>query len=253
MAENELVSTGDTLEAEVSGKLRRNYLGGEDDFYVQVDKKLVNVKTTLRAIRDDNKGIDTSMMSHYLEIYQEKILSFLRQGYSVKILDLVTISPVTHGNVKNSTEAKTQSNFSARASVSDLVKKAVQDLMLSDVAYIEEQVSILSVAAMEADDDIIRAGSAVSVTGDNMKVGGEGSGVYLVPLGEDGNPTSARESWVAIPRLLRNVPKELIFNVPASTAEGKYILRIETRMGNRRASKKSIFTGTSSPFEVKRA
>ena len=251
MAENELVSTGDLPESEVSGKLRKNNLSSDDDFYVQLDKKLVTVKMTMRSIKDDNKGVDTGRMSHYLEVYQDKILSFLRQGFSVKILDLVTLYPALQGNVKNSTEAKTQGKFTVRSTVSQIVLDSVKDLTLSDVESAQYLIEITSVKGLESDDGSVVAGSALGVAGENIKVGGDGSGVYLMKASEDGTVSADRTTWIKIPKLLRNVPKELMFNVPRDVSAGKYSLRIETRFSNGKCERKEILVCTSTLFDIK--
>ena len=250
--EDELVSYGEGLETEISGKLRKNNFNKGEKYYVSLDKKMVNVKTQLRLIMD-KYGIDASDMSRMLEVYQNMVVDLLSKGYSVKILDLVTVSPTVRGSVDSSTAAASQS---VGVKVSSLPKltKAVEDLTISTI----EEASSVSAEISEIEgkgtaDGSIVAGKSIRVVGKNLKTGVEGDGVYFVSADENGSINMDRSSWIKAEPfdILTNMPSELIVAVPSTLSAGKYVIIVETRYVNAKSKRKDPLFAQSKIFDVK--
>lgn len=249
MAKNELTLTGEEIESAVSAMFKKNYLPGRD-FYVQIDKRFVSYKGELQSIQDDQKGVDIGNLNYNLGIYQDKLLTLLSQGYSVKILDLLIISPVVRGSVKSISEAKSQRVFTVKITPLPLLLDSVKNLSISDIKVAEKKVLISQILGLEDLEGTLVAGKAASVRGDNLKLGAEGSGVYFAPVGDDGKESEDREKWIKVEKVLRNVNSELLVILPNTLKEGKYIVIIETLYSSKGVRKIPLI-GKSEIVEVK--
>ena len=249
MAKNELSLTGEEIEAEVSAMFKKNYLPGQD-FYVKIDKRFITYKGELQSIQDDKKGVDIGVMNLNLGIYQDKTLSLLSQGYSVKILDLLIISPVVRGSVKSLSEAKAQREFTVKITPLPLLLNSVKNLSISDIKIAETKVLISQVHGLEDIEGSLVAGKAASVRGVNLKLGAEGSGLYFAPVGDDGKESEDREKWTKVETVLRNVNTELLVLLPKTLSAGKYIVVVESLYSSK-GLRKIPLIGKSEIVEVK--
>ncbi len=249
MVKNELTLTGDELESTVSAMFKKNYLSGKD-FYVQIDKRFVSYKDELQSIDDDQKGVNIGILNYNLGIYQEKTLSLLRQGYSVKILDLLIISPVVRGSVKSLSEAKSQREFTVKITPLPLLLDSVKNLSISDVKVAETKILISQVRGLEDLEGALIAGQVASVRGNNLKLGEEGSGLYFAPVGEDGKESEDRSQWTKVEKVLRNVNTELLVILPKTLSAGKYVIVAESLYSSKGVRKTPII-GKSEIVEVK--
>lgn len=249
--ERELLSYGEGLSGEISGKLRKINFAKDSKFYISLDKKLASVKTQIRRLKD-TAGIDAGELSRYLELYQNGIVELLQMGYSVKILDLVQAEPVVRGSVDSASEVSSKPKFEVKITPLPLLSNAVKELSVAKVDVLEVKASITKVEGKGTADGSIAAGKAMRVVGTKLKVGAEGDGIYFAPATEHGSANADRSSWTAVKTLdmLNNMPSELLFTVPALLPSGEYVLVVETRFISAAHSRKEPLTAVSEPFAV---
>lgn len=241
---NELM-TNESLDAGLNLKLRKNTLLKDGSLFAKVSTKTATVKSTLTLIKNDGTVSDTSLMLHYLEIYQKKLIQLLEQGYAVKVLDLGVLRIRHKGKIENASDAGAVSNFTLGFSPSKIALDSVKELSVDTVTQTDSSPVIESVTDVfrnEA-DGFVTASQPVRLSGAKLKIGNDLGKLYFVPQAEAGGELvdSEKSDWIEVERskIFRDKPSELIFFAPASLAAGvRYKIRIETSYlagGNYRA------------------
>ena len=100
MAKQELVVNGSGFVNEVAGKLKKNTLKNGGAYIISLEKKLLDVSTIVQNMCDET-GANPLEVMKILGDYQNCILKHLGKGYSVKVLDLLTVQPSIRGSVDN--------------------------------------------------------------------------------------------------------------------------------------------------------
>ncbi|MCR4741660.1 MAG: DUF4469 domain-containing protein [Treponema sp.] len=91
--------------------------------------------------------------------------------------------------------------------------------------------------------DKLTAGCAVKITGMDLRIEGEDSGIYIVKEGKE-------DSNLIIKSLSENNPSTLFFCLPSDVEPGKYYFRLRTRYNHDGGLRKAPVDGVSRVFEV---
>ena len=251
---DDFFSLGKGVEAELNGKLRKNNLPNGQQYYLQLDKKVAPLAVQLSYIEENDKSADLPEMKKQLEIYRNAVLKLLKLGYSVRLLDLVTVTPVVRGSVNSVSEAGAKKDVGVRLQSSDLLNDAVKDIAVANIIFEEPKILIENIEDLfrRESDGIITAGKSIAITGDKLKTGGEGDGIYIIRVDSDGNPLVERDEWtkIASEDILHNMPTKVICTIPAGLIAGYYIIRIESRYSSKNPRKEAIY-GVSKILTVK--
>jgi len=79
-------------------------------------------------------------------------------------------------------------------------------------------------------DGTLTSGGSVLVEGRGLRVGGEGSGIWLAPAAENGEPAADRSSWIpAGSAPACNMPSKLLFALPEQAGAGAWRIIVLTR------------------------
>ena len=226
--------TNESLDSGLMIKLRKNTLLDDGSLIANVSSKTATVKSTLTAIKNDGTVADISLMLRHLQVYQDKLLQLLGQGYTVKLLDIGLLRIKHKGKIKNASNAASDISqftlgFTPSKDALDSVKELSVDAILQPeiVPVIEEVADVFR----GEKDGFVTSGEPVSVTGMRLKLGEENDRLCFVPQTESGQNVDDESRWIEVDhaRIFRNKPSELTFFAPTNLAEGvKYRVRIET-------------------------
>ena len=241
--EKELVSE-ETMEQGLNVTLHVNTLDKEGSYYASVNSRVASVKSALRNIRNEDKGVDVTTIKHGLELYNRQVISLLSQGCSVKLLDLGVLVIKRRGKVKDKNEAETLSGFTVEFIPGDDVLRAVENLSVDAVLTVDKSPVLASVTDLsrKASDGTVTIGQPVQVLGRNLKVNEE-----------DGEPVADKERWIRVEndQIFRNKPTELNLFAPGTLAAGAtYRLLIKSTYNSNGRPRKGTLTGTSDVFTV---
>jgi|GEM_PF-5336381 len=100
------------------------------------------------------------------------------------------------------------------------------------------------------DGGTLTQGMPVRVSGTNLKVGGEGCGVFIAPVQADGSPDADEASWMKAERLVCNKPRTLEFFLPKQVAPGTYRIAVRTACSGNNTLRKTALTGYSKAVTV---
>ena len=101
--------------------------------------------------------------------------------------------------------------------------------------------------------EALTAGKAVRISGSALKIGGTGSGIFLVPVAEgaeDLPPDSDESTWVPVGRLVSNKPKTLEFWLPDGAAPGLWRIALRTLFLKGNMERKTAVTSFSKVLRI---
>lgn len=249
--------TNESLDSGLMIKLRKNPLLDDGSLVANVSNKTATVKSTLTAIKNDGTVADISLMLHHLQVYQDKLLQLLGQGYTVKLLDIGLLKIKHKGRIKNASNAVSDiSQFTLGFMPSKDALNSVKDLSVDAILQPEKAPVIEEVEDVfrNEKDGLVTSGEPVAITGMRLKLGEENDRLWFVPQTESGQNVEDESRWIAVDhaKIFRNKPSELTFFAPTDLAEGvKYRVRIETSYLGKGKSRKETLVGESEVVMLK--
>ena len=81
----------------------------------------------------------------------------------------------------------------------------------------------------------LSVGKCAELQGNRLKVYGDGSGIFFVPVDSEGKSETDESKWIQVPdeNIIKKYPKSLIFQIPDTiSAESKYLLAGEGMVPN---------------------
>lgn len=190
---------------------------------------------------------DEPQLMYAAGLFKSAILEKLAAGDAVNLFDLGTLYLTARGAITgDSPTAADIPELSVGFTPSSVTKDAVAEVEISVVQKTDATPAIDSVLdyTTGATDGTVTAGGAVSVYGQRLKTGGDGSGVWLVAADEDGSYDDEGESFEAA-LIVKNLPSELCIVLPDGLAEGgSYYIVVQTALSGSYVCK-SLKTGVS--------
>lgn len=247
----------ESLDSGLMIKLRKNTLLDDGSLVANVSNKIATVKSTLTAIKNDGTVSDISLMLHHLQVYQDKLLQLLGQGYTVKFLDLGLLKIKHRGKIKSASNAASDiSQFTLGFTPSKDALNSVKNLSVDAVLQPEKSPMIETVTDIfrNEQDGFVTSGEPVALLGARLKLGEEKDKLRFVPQTESGQDVEDESRWIEVehPKIFRNKPSELIFFAPPDLEEGvKYRVRVETSYLSKGMSRKETLSGESDVVMVK--
>ena len=215
---DELVSE-EAIQPGINITLHKNVLDKNRSYYAKVHTKVASVKAVLSRINEENKGVDVVTLKNGLELYDKQVIKLLKEGYSVKILDLGVLIIKHRGKVADKAEADGLSDFTVEFIPNDKVLEAVKDLEVDAVLIgngKEPVMGEITDLARKVSDGKITAGKGVRIMGHNIKMDLEKDELYIVPQNSDGTAVENMALWYKVEGgdIFRNKPTELNFTAP---------------------------------------
>lgn len=191
-------------------------------------------KDILDRMMKEITGLKEETLNHAVTLYNRIVMESLLNGYTVNT-GLFYASPsfqgVIEGGVWNKEKNSIKVNFQQGKTLRDEIAK-------TKVEILGEKADIMYVIEVEDKKTGLKDGTASPgfgfvIKGRNLKVGGtdESVGVYLV------NESQSAEKLPDY-QIIKNMPSELIIQIPTGLLVGPYTLRITTQWGH--SSKKEL-------------
>lgn len=189
------------------------------NFYARVTRNTVTLNNLIASIIEKNTGIDAYMIQHSAALLQQAILTELKQGNAVNVLDLGTLFLSVPGAIKGDNPSSTSiPAFQTRFTPSKTVNEAVSQLVVDKIVTSSSNPVIDSIINLftKSEDGILSAEKSVRISGTHLKIGTENSGIFFAPLDENEEAVTDESLWINVPETLyiRNLPKTLEFFLP---------------------------------------
>ncbi len=243
----EKISELDQSSTIVSVTLHENPLTKDGTYYATVSRNKATFKNTLAEIEKANKGVDPYQLQFSAIQMQQQILTFLRQGKTVNVLDLGTLYPALKCSVKGKSDVPQTGSFCVKFTPSPLANKAVEDISVDKIVFADEspEITIITDIKTGVCDETLTAEQPCCIQGGNLKIGGVDSGIWFAPIEADGSYNKDETTWTKVEdsALFHNKPKELYFFVPSLSSGSKYKIILRTAyLGKDKTRKKLLQT-----------
>lgn len=220
-------------------------------YIAKVPRTTVNVDQLVTEIIENNPGVDAHTLNHCAELFKHEILRQISEGKAVNMFDIGTayVAPVASVAV-SAPEISKVDKFTLKFTPSKQANKALsmistESYMITDsTPLIQEVISLKDGSCNLA----LHKKFGARITGTKLKLGGTDSGIYLVPVGDDGNPVKDESKWICCSKdyIPCNKPKSLEFNVPPEAETGiPYYIAVRTSYVNSSKLRKTPLTGFS--------
>lgn len=228
----ENISQLENSKAALSVMLRKNYFAKDGTYYTTVSRNKATFKNILAEVAEDNKGLDPFVLQMAAIFLQKKIIKLLSEGKAVNVLDLGTMYIAMKCKAKGKSDVPESGKFYIKFSPTKLVNDAVSKISVDKIVFPDGTPEINEVIDVStgSDKNTLTSGKPCIVEGGQLKIGGEGSGIWFAPVEPDGTYNQDESTWTKLEdsALFRNKPKELNFIVPNLASGSKYVIILRT-------------------------
>ena len=227
-------------------------------YYARFDRDTITMEQIIARIQKKDLGTNALMVKHITGLIKAEILEALSRGEAVNILDLGTLFITADASAENGSASDlTVAGFSAGFTPSALTNDALKELSVKKITVADHSPRIerLFDTYDEEERDEFTAGTRVRMTGANMKLGGETSGLYLCPAEGDGSIADDEGSWTKIGSSLlkANLASRIEFIIPRGQAAGTYRILLHTSYAGGGRSLKTVRKAQSGVIRVAEA
>lgn len=230
------MATINTNFSDTDGKgsitLYSNPFGNGPKYFGRFDRNTIDTNTLIARIQKRKAGTNELAIQQAAGFLKEEILEALRNGEAVNVMDLgfLYIVPNTKFN-GTSIEERTGKILSVRFTPSQLVRDSVDSIEIKSitVAQIGPRILTITDTFTGNTDGTMTRGKIVQLSGEHLKISGEGSGVFFCPM--DGiAPETDRSKWTETPKIVSTTNKILEVYVPENLEAGTaYSIVLRTR------------------------
>ncbi len=247
-------------DVEAQGKivLFKNYLEKGNAYYGRFDRKTVTTRTLIARIQARKAGTNELNVQEIAGFLKEEILTALRNGEAVNVMDLGTMFISTKGKYNGSSFVTGDGSkpLQVKFTPSRLAQETIENIRVTDISTADEGMKIRSVSdrftGME--DSVISMGREILLKGILLKLSDtDGCGVFFCPVDADGNPDMNKSSWIKAPVITENTSGRLGVYVPEELEEGRsYCMLVRTDYTRRKGKKLGFVREAWSPVVTAR-
>lgn len=254
--DNSFINLRDDASGHVILRLHENRLssGGLHDgsYYGRVPRFTFSNQNVLDRMAGELPDMKAGRITDVMTAYTKVLLDVLSSGYAVRFGALGTFYIAPVGLASNPGDKLPLTvRFSPDAALLSAVSKV--EIADSSLAQPSIEFGLVTDVTRAVSDGTLTAGCPVLVEGDRLRIGGEGSGLWIAPAQDDGSFSQDESGWKNVSVFLYNLPRKLMFTLPDDLAEGKYVFVLRTKCsGGTKRCRKEMLQGVSQVFSVRR-
>ena len=229
--------------------LHSNPFSKEKDSYIgSIPRDTLTISNLAARIKDSDRGLDEYTVLKAAGLLKKECLTAIRRGQAVNLMGLCTMFIAPEGTVDaNNPSTALSQKLALRFTPTAEARDIASGMKITKVIVNDGQPQIDGMQSLpgEIPTDRFRAGKAVRLIGNRLKVAGENSGLFLCPADKDGNISKDGTDWIQVEKaqFSFNKPKRLEFFIPDGTPPGSYRITLKTSYGcNGRDLKTAIST-----------
>ena len=198
-------------------------LNGNDGYYGRFERRTIDTNTLIARIQQRKAGTNELAVQQIAGFLKEEVLQALRSGEAVNVLDLGTLYLMPNGKFEDASFiADEKQPLTAKFTPSRLTQQAAAEVGVNDVVMSNTTAVITSVTDQYTGSTggVLTAGKTVLITGKRLKLGGDGSGIFLCPLDEKQQPAADESRWIPCTAVTQNTKTHVEFFLPESAVSG---------------------------------
>lgn len=251
-SDNSFMKLREEKAGQVSLKLQRNAFKGSDaeEYYGRVGRVVHSNQNVLDRVAEKLPDMTIGKITDVMTAYTSVLLEILKAGGAVRFGSLGTFYIASRGTTESQT-GKTE--LTVRFSCNETLCKAVDAVEIADSQFIESRgiVDTITDLSRNESDGTLKAGASVIIEGSGLRIAGEDSGIWCVPM-EGTKPKNDESTWTKTDgNFFYNTPKKLLFTMPDSISPGRYCFVLRTRCsGYSKHERKNLIETVSGSFEL---
>ena len=244
--------TEKTTASSVSVTLSNNSF--DDSTYVaRVPRQKVDLDNIVSDIAASYPSLDPYVIIHSAELLKSQILKYLQSGKAVDILELGTMYLSPKGTVgKDNPQVSDLPSISLKFTPSAAAKEAISAISANSFMVSDPAPQISKILSLKDgnEEGTLYQDYPVRLTGGKLKVDvdNENSGIFFVPVEDDGSPTTDEDKWIPVDTsyLPRNTARTLEFQIPSGVSLNvDYYIAVRTSYVSSTSTRKTPVTGYS--------
>lgn len=247
-------------DVEAQGKivLFKNYLEKGNSYYGRFNRKTVNTRTLIARIQARKAGTNELNVQEIAGFLKEEILTALRNGEAVNVMDLGTMFIATKGKYNGSSFVTSDGSkpLQVKFTPSRLTQETIGNIRVTEISTADEGMKIHSVTDRftGAEDSVISLGRELLLKGIRLKLSdSDGCGAFFCPVDADDNPVSDKSQWIKASVITENTSGKLGVYVPEELEEGRnYRMLVRTDYSSGKGKKLGFVREAWSPVVTAR-
>lgn len=220
--------------------LSEDHLNGSGRLVGKVNEQTATLRNIVGDIQKNGRCLlEENMVFYAAQVLRDAYLDRLRRGYAVDVLGLGKIYHALDGTFRTEIESPgARPKLVPRFTPSKELLAACKKLVCSVVRRSDTAPAVWSVQSLPDDGSgMVRAGTLVRVCGRNLKLAGDGAGVFFLP--------AAGGDAVCVPpeRAADNFPRSLLFYLPPEVTPGTYDMEVRTRWSRNGRVRQEVCAG----------
>ena len=251
-SDNSFLKLREQKAGQVSVKLQRNKLKNAeaDKYYGKVNRVLHSNQNVLDRMAKKLSDITIGKITDVMTAYMQVLLEILKAGGAVRFGSLGTFYIASKGTTESQTG---KTDLTVKFSCDDSLCKAVDGVEIADSQFVEPKglIDAITDLSRNESDGTLTVGASVIIEGSGLRISGEDSGVWCVPM-DGAKPKNDESTWTKTDgKFFYNTPKKLLFTMPEGIPPGKYCFILRTRCsGYSKHERKDLIETVSSSFEL---
>ena len=240
----------------VNVTIHKNFLKEENCSFAKVSRNTVNAENLIAVIREmSSTRIDEGYLYYCAKLFKEAILKKLKEGAAVNLFDMGTLYLTANGNINGTNPSSVDiPHLSVGFTPSNEAKEAVKNVEINQtfIADTSPIINTFTDLYTTQSGTQITHSKSMQINGSRLKVAGESSGIFFVPVKDDNSMNENETTWIKVPVISKNLPSELQFFLPEELEIGKkYYIVIRTSSSHGSRLTKKVRIGKSdTPIEI---
>ena len=250
--DNSFVKLREEKAGQVSLKLQRNVFKGPnaEEYYGKVERILHSNENVLDKMAERLPDITIGKITDVMTVYTKILLEILKAGGAVRFGSLGTFYIASKGTTESQTG---KTGLTVKFSCNETLCKVAEAIEIADSQFAEAKclIDVITDLSRNESDGMLKAGASIIIEGSGLRIAGEDSGVWCVPV-ENAKPKNDESTWTKVEdKFFCNTPKKLLLTMPESIVPGKYCFVLRTRCaGYSKHERKDLIETVSSSFEL---
>jgi len=202
-----------------------NPFGTGKKFFGRFERDVLSMENLISRIQEKNPGADEIIIQTALSYLKREILTALKEGKAVNLLDLGELYIGACGSVASDSASEISDiALSVKFSASQVLRDSIANVSISNVVFYNTAPAISRIFNWFTGEETntLTAGKNVILEGKRLKLGSAAnSGLYLAPADEKGEISDDETLWLNCTSLVRkNTQTKIDFYLPDEASSG---------------------------------
>ncbi|MBR1721676.1 MAG: DUF4469 domain-containing protein [Treponema sp.] len=225
----------------------------KDSYIGKIARQTVTLNTLARRIKENDTGLSDYTIFNVAGQLKKECLKALKRGQAVNILGLGTIYIIPNGSISAASPRDALSKkLTLRFTPSEDALSAVSDVKINLIPLSDSSPKINMIESLpKGNDGEVFAGRITRISGDKLRIAGDGSGIFLYKTDENGEIINESEIRISEDFVIRNTRSLLEFYIPDDIESGEYRIKLLTRFLAKDLMRKSLESALSNIITIR--